>query len=42
MSQAFNEVALAAISKQKRFTPGQVDGKPVATWMTLPIRFCFI
>lgn len=39
MSQAFNEAALAAVKKLKRFTPGQVDGKPVATWITLPVRF---
>jgi protein TonB len=35
---AFNEAAMAAVGKW-RFRPAQKDGKPVATHISLPIKF---
>lgn len=37
-NEAFNQAAIAAVGKWK-FRPAQKDGKPVATHISLPIKF---
>ena len=36
--KAFEEASYAAV-KQWKFTPAQMQGKPVAVWVTIPFRF---
>ncbi len=39
LSKECDEAAVAVIKKLKRFTPAVQEGKPVAVWFRLPIRF---
>lgn len=39
LSTDCDRAAVEAVRKLKKFAPGKQDGKPVAVWFTLPVRF---
>ena len=39
LSKECDQAAIDAVRKLKRFTPGKTNGRPVAVWYALPIRF---
>jgi protein TonB len=39
-NEAFNEAAIEAAARFE-FTPAYLDDKPVATWVSIPIRFFY-
>ncbi len=38
LSPACDAAAISALKSLKRFSPGKEKGKPVRTWLTLPVR----
>ena len=39
LSKECDQAAFDVVRKLKRFTPGKTNGRPVAAWFMLPIRF---